>query len=111
TSTLFFFFTPPPPPPSSTLSLHAALPISLAHLADHHVRPLLALAEAALPLEHHLDARGHACTQLVDDRPVHRCGVALVAALGPRSEEHTSELQSRFDLVCRLLLEKKKQRN
>src|SRR5699024_8459915 len=27
-----------------------------------------------------------------------------------RSEEHTSELQSRFDLVCRLLLEKKKQR-
>src|SRR6266704_6284364 len=27
----------------------------------------------------------------------------------PRSEEHTSELQSRFDLVCRLLLETKKQ--
>src|SRR5438067_5776276 len=38
---------------------------------------------------------------------------ALVEALknrrlgGARSEEHTSELQSRFDLVCRLLLEKK----
>src|SRR5699024_12850940 len=29
----------------------------------------------------------------------------------PRSEEHTSELQSRFDLVCRLLLEKKKKSN
>src|SRR5437868_12181359 len=28
-----------------------------------------------------------------------------------RSEEHTSELQSRFDLVCRLLLEKKKDRD
>ena len=28
-----------------------------------------------------------------------------------RSEEHTSELQSRFDLVCRLLLEKKKKEN
>src|SRR5437868_10489920 len=28
-----------------------------------------------------------------------------------RSEEHTSELQSRFDLVCRLLLEKKKNTN
>src|SRR5699024_12743197 len=28
----------------------------------------------------------------------------------PRSEEHTSELQSRFDLVCRLLLEKKKRK-
>src|SRR5260221_10927954 len=30
------------------------------------------------------------------------------ATLGPRSEEHTSELQSHSDLVCRLLLEKKK---
>src|SRR5699024_11772654 len=30
------------------------------------------------------------------------------AHLRGRSEEHTSELQSRFDLVCRLLLEKKK---
>src|SRR3712207_8973674 len=30
---------------------------------------------------------------------------------GPRSEEHTSELQSRQYLVCRLLLEKKKQVN
>src|SRR5207248_10026515 len=29
-------------------------------------------------------------------------------ALGDRSEEHTSELQSPYDLVCRLLLEKKK---
>src|SRR5207249_5200607 len=28
-------------------------------------------------------------------------------SVGSRSEEHTSELQSRFDLVCRLLLEKK----
>src|SRR5437868_9906028 len=28
----------------------------------------------------------------------------------PRSEEHTSELQSRFELVCRLLLEKKKKK-
>ena len=31
-----------------------------------------------------------------------------MAAVQIRSEEHTSELQSRFDLVCRLLLEKKK---
>src|SRR5207249_5220878 len=36
-----------------------------------------------------------------DDRPSRR--------RSDRSEEHTSELQSRFDLVCRLLLEKKKQ--
>src|SRR5699024_12616818 len=33
-----------------------------------------------------------------------------VSGLEVRSEEHTSELQSRFDLVCRLLLEKKKHR-
>src|SRR3712207_8812016 len=37
-----------------------------------------------------------------------RCGRF---AAGGRSEEHTSELQSRQYLVCRLLLEKKKQRN
>src|SRR5699024_11341811 len=34
---------------------------------------------------------------------------AITAEEYGRSEEHTSELQSRFDLVCRLLLEKKKQ--
>src|SRR5207249_6837552 len=33
--------------------------------------------------------------------------LALRHGAWPRSEEHTSELQSRFDLVCRLLLEKK----
>src|SRR5260221_928616 len=33
---------------------------------------------------------------------------ATLRALAPRSEEHTSELQSHSDLVCRLLLEKKK---
>src|SRR5207249_10275502 len=51
-------------------------------------------------------------------QPLRRFGAAAqpgaAAALGPpasgRSEEHTSELQSRFDLVCRLLLEKKKNR-
>src|SRR5216684_794411 len=35
-------------------------------------------------------------------------GVFAAAVLEPRSEEHTSELQSRLHLVCRLLLEKKK---
>src|SRR5256884_1569073 len=36
-------------------------------------------------------------------------GAAAVPPAGSRSEEHTSELQSRLHLVCRLLLEKKKQ--
>src|SRR5207249_12175264 len=39
--------------------------------------------------------------------PVHDPAVLQPA---DRSEEHTSELQSRFDLVCRLLLEKKKKK-
>src|SRR5438105_15801463 len=41
-----------------------------------------------------------------------RVEVRTSASLGeiPRSEEHTSELQSRVDLVCRLLLEKKKKK-
>src|SRR3712207_7944009 len=38
-------------------------------------------------------------------------GDARVEAAGKRSEEHTSELQSRQYLVCRLLLEKKKNSN
>src|SRR5260370_32585340 len=38
-------------------------------------------------------------------RPAHQLRVLLV---GLRSEEHTSELQSHLNLVCRLLLEKKK---
>src|SRR2546422_8167800 len=37
-----------------------------------------------------------------------RATIARVLAGPPRSEEHTSELQSRLHLVCRLLLEKKK---
>src|SRR5438067_5749092 len=49
-------------------------------------------------------------------RPSHRRDAGVVARGRPRglarerSEEHTSELQSRFDLVCRLLLEKKKKK-
>src|SRR5699024_3047654 len=39
-----------------------------------------------------------------------KMGVHPAKSTAERSEEHTSELQSRFDLVCRLLLEKKKQK-
>src|SRR5688572_31687336 len=54
----------------------------------------------------------------VDEAP--RCGVVttcgwlnrtLLVAGSSRSEEHTSELQSQSNLVCRLLLEKKKNKN
>src|SRR2546422_7224373 len=43
------------------------------------------------------------------DKAAKEWGVALIGTgVNPRSEEHTSELQSRLHLVCRLLLEKKK---
>src|SRR2546421_7780818 len=47
-------------------------------------------------------------SQLPSSRRPAKSTVAAVAAPTWRSEEHTSELQSRSDLVCRLLLEKKK---
>src|SRR5438309_5963684 len=51
------------------------------------------------------------CRQLVVELESQRAGVVPLTrpgAVAPRSEEHTSELQSQFHLVCRLLLEKKK---
>src|SRR5207249_10566274 len=42
--------------------------------------------------------------------PSARAGASPSTSCAPRSEEHTSELQSRFDLVCRPLLEKKNSR-
>src|SRR2546422_4345728 len=55
----------------------------------------------------------NACVASVRGRPDSRervCPPSAVRPSGavPRSEEHTSELQSRLHLVCRLLLEKKK---
>src|SRR5437868_13287036 len=62
--------------------------------------------------------RRHFCSSLNDRLEIVRhCNPTrkLEASGDPcrqkRSEEHTSELQSRFDLVCRLLLEKKKKKN
>src|SRR5436309_12433826 len=79
---LFFFFNDTATTEIYTLSLHDALPISLA------VAALLAVAPAR--------AQDYAGVLAAADRT------------DARSEEHTSELQSRENLVCRLLLEKKK---
>src|SRR5438105_12736064 len=51
-----------------------------------------------------------AAVVFVEDVLLHYLGLAMAALAKwpPRSEEHTSELQSRVDVVCRLLLEKKK---
>src|SRR5690606_42082118 len=52
------------------------------------------------------------CTisQILASQKIRGCGKSLHLRLCGRSEEHTSELQSRENLVCRLLLEKKKNR-
>src|SRR2546427_12642251 len=57
-----------------------------------------------------LDKEQQVITHLRERRVSRRHAVRLVAigAAGLRSEEHTSELQSQSNLVCRLLLEKKK---
>src|SRR2546422_6996634 len=90
---LFFFFNDTATTEIYTLSLHDALPIFL---------PEARACGAA-----HLRRRGLA------PRPDGAAGRVLilrrfVAGAEARSEEHTSELQSRLHLVCRLLLEKKK---
>src|SRR5207249_1685826 len=46
----------------------------------------------------------------LDSRQAVMMVALMMLSLPKRSEEHTSELQSRFDLVCRLLLEKKKKK-
>src|SRR5207248_10844657 len=103
--------TPPATPAIYTLSLHDALPISdpIGGEYQHVPRPQgnnRSVQRWQLAVAHHpgtrqqLLARGeHAGSSTADD-------AAHVADSQPaRSEEHTSELQSPYDLVCRLLLE------
>src|SRR3712207_8055106 len=98
----FFFFNDTATTEIYTLSLHDALPIC--RIACCPLGPL-----AAVDLAHsgqgHRPALGHGFGDDACERLKRRAGLLLVA---PRSEEHTSELQSRQYLVCRLLLEKKK---
>src|SRR5438445_4874476 len=75
----FFFFNDAATTEIYTLSLHDALPISIA-----------------------------APTPMPGETPIPLSCRSLIHAPRFRSEEHTSELQSRQYLVCRLLLEKKK---
>src|SRR2546426_9222213 len=54
------------------------------------------------------DAVWQACGKLTQETSVEVVGAVRADPRAPRSEEHTSELQSPCNLVCRLLLEKKK---
>src|SRR5438874_4967129 len=91
---MFFFFTDPAPPTTCTLSLHDALPISSHWMTCQRAqsRQIPSTPDPVMAMEVTLEMLVKVCG---DGHHI-------------RSEEHTSELQSRRDLVCRLLLEKKK---
>src|SRR5439155_1803700 len=94
TSTHFFSFHHEPTPTELyTLSLHDALPIYRRGSRDHDGGA------------RHRRSDLH---RIADPGGRHQHDHRLGGQLQPRSEEHTSELQSRGHLVCRLLLEKKK---
>src|SRR5206468_12828496 len=91
-----FFFNVPPTTEIYTLSLHDALPISLSSCATRRSSSSrTAWASSSNP--------GTSASA----GPRQQVSARVRAG---RSEEHTSELQSRSDLVCRLLLEKKKKK-
>src|SRR5207247_9139668 len=97
---------PLPPTPTTDiypLSLHDALPISLQRSPPSFMPLDRPRPPAVLPRQRH-SLFGALCRR----RQRRRCrSNRRRHSPGPRSEEHTSELQSRVDLVCRLLLEKK----
>src|SRR5205807_9040866 len=101
----------PAPPTTSTLSLHDALPIYRAEDAERRRQCDLVLEAVArerrmVVLDVDLD---FVLEPVGLQEAEHRRRVEVVLVLGrlARSEEHTSELQSPCNLVCRLLLEKK----
>src|SRR3712207_8742608 len=98
------------PPPRSTLFPYTTLFRSGRLLADailvRRGRAAEALVSAALLVVGDVLPSGGLGAALLLAPVVHAVAV-VVAAGGRRSEEHTSELQSRQYLVCRLLLEKK----
>src|SRR3712207_7449014 len=94
-----FFFNDTATTEIYTLSLHDALPISsLCSVASFTVTPPTATGSSS--------AKGCRSPYLPTFQEM-ACSV-VTFVVGGRSEEHTSELQSRQYLVCRLLLEKKK---
>src|SRR5206468_12583715 len=104
---VMFFFTFRATTEISPLSLHDALPISSAWSTRWPCRPA--------PLAATSSSSGCSrcpCSPSSPSRPTSSPWCSTWLLLGRsawwRSEEHTSELQSRSDLVCRLLLEKKK---
>src|SRR5690606_41704591 len=102
---------PPAPPWLYTLSLHDALPILVPEAFTDPLQRFLqegsARDDPALGRGPGPEAAAFGTGKVVGvaARGVHPAHTALYTHLPLRSEEHTSELQSRENLVCRLLLE------
>src|SRR5699024_12810929 len=98
---LFSLFVIIPRPPRSTLfpytTLFRSFPEYAAPRDEAHTAKIQQYPDEA-------DAYTKPEAEILEDTS------SVTVQCGRRSEEHTSELQSRFDLVCRLLLEKKKQK-
>src|SRR2546425_11628131 len=107
----FFFLNDPPPPKIYTLPLHDALPISCAKMSREEPADEPRPQDARYP-GRRLRRVVHRSHPPGRRRPRPRARGLDVRLRtvgpgdGPRSEEHTSELQSLAYLVCRLLLEK-----
>src|SRR5689334_24015872 len=91
-----FYFDVRATPPIYPLSLHDALPIS----ADSMPR-CVSRNSRRMSQRRSSQVATHACCAITQ-------ATHFALASSRRSEEHTSELQSQLQLVCRLLLEKKK---
>src|SRR5207249_11127924 len=105
------FFIPLPPPPTSTLFPYTTLFRSIGDQLLKKRFPLGAVIPVGRRQSPRAPALGGAPPRSAGcaGRRARRTTVELPSnGIRARSEEHTSELQSRFDLVCRLLLEKKK---
>src|SRR3712207_8174731 len=98
-------------PPRSTLLPYTTLFRSARGGAAGEVHPHGLLADVADALVHLARPLDGPDLCLDDPEPAELAPRARHHAPLERSEEHTSELQSRQYLVCRLLLEKKKQKN
>src|SRR5947207_7845876 len=95
------------PPPRSTLFPYTTLFRSVRTRAASPHKPARRQAPSTRAPRRHSSVR---IGSLVESRWAARHARARTLQLHERSEEHTSELQSHSDLVCRLLLEKKKER-
>src|SRR5260370_39348397 len=101
TMSVFFFFNDTATTEIYTLSLHDALPICFV------AKRRFTSSASSRPCCWHCSSLPRGCGFASPAQPIVCKAMAPGLSASIRSEEHTSELQSHLNLVCRLLLEKK----